>query len=83
VGSSLIGEARALTNLSVGLGLVFEGRAKVRSDETRIIVCRSPRNTGKSLVDRNVEGKVRFFRENLRVTYDFSKKVATIVRDTF
>jgi hypothetical protein len=31
-------------------------------------------------VDRDVEGKVRFFGEDLRVTYDFSTKVATIVR---
>jgi hypothetical protein len=40
-------------------------------------------HTGQTLVDRDVEGKVRFFGENLRATYDFSKKVATIVRDTF
>jgi hypothetical protein len=39
--------------------------------------------TGRTLVDRDVEGKVRFFGENLNVTYDFSKKVATIVRETF
>jgi hypothetical protein len=39
--------------------------------------------SGRMLVDRDVQGKVRFFGENLRVTYDFSKKVATIVRDTF
>ena len=38
---------------------------------------------GKALVDRDVQGKVRFLGENLRATYDFSKKVATIVRDTF
>jgi hypothetical protein len=40
-------------------------------------------HTGKTLVDRDVVGKVRFFGQNLRVTYDFSKKVAAIVRDTF
>jgi hypothetical protein len=40
-------------------------------------------HAGQPLVDRDVEGKVRFFGENLRVTYDFSKKVATIIRDTF
>jgi hypothetical protein len=40
-------------------------------------------HAGQTLVDRDVEGKVRFFGENLRVTYDFSKKVAAIVRDTF
>lgn len=38
---------------------------------------------GRPLVDRDVEGKVRFFGENLRVTYDFSKKVAAIIRETF
>jgi hypothetical protein len=39
-------------------------------------------HTGQMLVDRDVQGKVRFFGENLRATYDFSKKVAAIVRDT-
>src|ERR1700693_3886523 len=36
-------------------------------------------HAGRPLVDRDVEGKVRFFGENLRVTYDFSKKVAAII----
>jgi hypothetical protein len=40
-------------------------------------------HAGKTLVDSNVEGKVRFFGENLRATYDFSKKVAKIVQETF
>ncbi len=40
-------------------------------------------HAGQTLVDRDVEGKVRFFGENLRVTYNFSKRVASIVRDTF
>jgi hypothetical protein len=30
-----------------------------------------------------VRGKVRFMGENLRATFDFSKKVAKIVNDTF
>jgi hypothetical protein len=34
-------------------------------------------------VDRDVEGKVRSFGKTRNVTYDFSKKVASIVRDTF
>jgi hypothetical protein len=38
---------------------------------------------GNVLVDRDVEGKVRFFGGNLRATYDFSKKVAKILRQTF
>lgn len=40
-------------------------------------------HAGKTLVDRDVRGKVRFFGENLRATYDFSKKVAAIIRDSF
>ncbi len=38
---------------------------------------------GKMLVDQDVVGKVRFFGENLRATYDFSKKVAKIVQTAF
>lgn len=38
---------------------------------------------GNVLVDRDVEGKVRFFGGNLRATYDFSKKVAEILRQSF
>jgi hypothetical protein len=38
---------------------------------------------GNVLVDRDVEGKVRFFGGNLRATYDFSKKVAKILRQAF
>ncbi|MGA7558683.1 MAG: hypothetical protein WBW01_20055 [Terriglobales bacterium] len=40
-------------------------------------------HAGQTLVDRDVQGKVRFMGENLRATYDFSKKVANIVRETF
>ena len=40
-------------------------------------------HAGQMIVDRDVQGKVRFLGENLRATYDFSKKVANIVRDTF
>jgi hypothetical protein len=38
---------------------------------------------GKVLVDRDVEGKVRFFGGNLRATYNFSKKVAAILPQSF
>jgi hypothetical protein len=38
--------------------------------------------TGKMLVDQDVVGKVRFFGENLRATFDFSKKVAKIAQTT-
>jgi hypothetical protein len=37
---------------------------------------------GNVLVDRDVEGKVRFFGGNLRATHDFSKKVAEILRQS-
>ena len=40
-------------------------------------------HTGQPIVDRDVKGQVHFMGENLRATYDFSKKVANIVRDTF
>jgi len=40
-------------------------------------------HAGQTIVDRDVQGKVRFMGENLGATYDFSKKVAKIVRDTF
>ena len=40
-------------------------------------------HAGQTIVDRDVQGKVRFMGENLRATYDFSKKVAAIIRDKF
>jgi hypothetical protein len=39
--------------------------------------------SGKSLLDRDVTGKVVFFGENLRATYNFAKGVAKIVRGSF
>ena len=38
---------------------------------------------GKSLLESDVDGRVRFFGENLRATYDFGKKVAGVVRQNF
>jgi len=40
-------------------------------------------HVGQSIVDRDIKGKVVLMGENLGATYDFSKKVAKIVRDTF
>jgi hypothetical protein len=40
-------------------------------------------HAGKTLIDQDVKGKVRFMGENLRATYDFSKKVAVIIKDRF
>jgi len=39
--------------------------------------------SGKVLLEKELEGKVRFFGENLRATYDLAKKVAKVVDDTF
>jgi hypothetical protein len=38
---------------------------------------------GKSLLESDVKGKVRFFGGNLRATYDFAKKTTQIARDNF
>lgn len=38
---------------------------------------------GKVLREKIVEGKVRFYGENLRATYDLAKKVAAVVKETF
>jgi hypothetical protein len=38
---------------------------------------------GKSLLESDVKGKVRFFGGNLRATYDFAKKTARIAHDNF
>jgi hypothetical protein len=38
---------------------------------------------GKSVLERDIEGKVRFFGENLKATYDFAKKAAKVVRENF
>jgi hypothetical protein len=38
---------------------------------------------GRTVVNREVEGKVRFFGENLNATSDFAKKVAEMIRLTF
>jgi len=40
-------------------------------------------HAGQSIVDRDIKGKVLLMGENLGATYDFSKKVAKIIRDTF
>lgn len=38
---------------------------------------------GEVLREKIVEGKVRFYGENLRATYDLAKKVAAVVKETF
>lgn len=38
---------------------------------------------GKSLLEDDTKGQVRFFGENLRATYNFGKKVGAVVRENF
>jgi hypothetical protein len=38
---------------------------------------------GKVLLEKDVVGKVRFYGENLRATYDLGKKVSTLVNESF
>jgi hypothetical protein len=38
---------------------------------------------GKTLLERDITGNVRFFGGNLRATYDFAKKTAQVTRDNF
>lgn len=38
---------------------------------------------GKSLLERDIKGKVRFFGANLRATYNFAKQAAQVAHDNF
>src|SRR5580693_1754367 len=52
--------------------------------ETSITIhCVFSDKNGKSLLERDVKGNVRFFGANLRATYDFAKKTAQIAHDNF
>jgi len=42
-----------------------------------------PSREGKVLLEKDVVGKVRFYGENLRATYDLANKVATVVNESF
>jgi hypothetical protein len=47
------------------------------------IHCQFTRPDGTSLLERDVNGKVRFFGGNLRATYDFAKKAAHVANENF
>ncbi|WP_035353358.1 hypothetical protein [Edaphobacter aggregans] len=47
------------------------------------IHCQFIDNQGKVLLERDVNGKVRFYGDNLKATYDFAKKAAAIVSESF
>jgi hypothetical protein len=54
------------------------------SGATSITVhCQFTRPGGTSLLERDVNGKVRFFGGNLRATYDFAKKAANVAHENF
>jgi hypothetical protein len=47
------------------------------------VLCRFTRPDGTLLLERDVNGKVRFFGGNLRATHDFAKKASRIVGENF
>ena len=54
------------------------------SGATSITVhCQFTRPDGTSLLERDVNGKVRFFGGNLRATYDFAKKAGNVAHENF
>jgi len=54
------------------------------SGTTSITVhCQFTRPDGTSLLERDVNGKVRFFGGNLKATYDFAKKAAHVTSENF
>ena len=47
------------------------------------IHCRFTDSNGKTLLEKDVSGKVRFFGDNLKATYDFAKKASAVVTKNF
>ena len=47
------------------------------------LLCQFRDQAGMSLLDRRIEGKVRFFGGNLKATYDFAKKAANVAEENF
>jgi hypothetical protein len=45
--------------------------------------CQFTDHEGQSLLDRNITGKVRFLGGNLKATYDFAKKAASVAEEKF
>jgi hypothetical protein len=45
--------------------------------------CEFTGKDGKSLLERDIQGKVMFFGANLRATYNFAKKAAQVAHDNF
>jgi len=54
------------------------------SGATSITVhCQFTSSDGTSLLEQDVNGKVRFFGGNLKATYDFAKKAAHVANENF
>jgi hypothetical protein len=47
------------------------------------IHCRFTDASGTTVLERDIQGKVRFFGANLRATSDFAKKAAAVIRQNF
>ena len=47
------------------------------------LLCQFSDQAGKSLLERKIEGKVRFLGGNLKATYDFAKKAANLAEENF
>ena len=47
------------------------------------IHCKFTDNQGRVVLEQDVNGKVRFFGDNLKATYDFAKKAAGVVSENF
>jgi hypothetical protein len=47
------------------------------------INCQFTDNQGNVLLEKDVNGEVRFFGDNLKATYDFAKKAAGVVNESF
>ncbi len=45
--------------------------------------CQFRDSSGHVLLERDIDGKVRFFGGNLKATYDFAKKAARVAHDNF
>jgi hypothetical protein len=66
-----------------------EGSERVRQLTTVVgatsikVHCEFTDKDGKSLLERDLEGKVIFFGANLRATYNFAKKAAQVAHDNF
>ncbi len=47
------------------------------------LLCQFRDQAGTSLLERKIEGKVRFLGGNLKATYDFAKKAASVAEENF